>query len=46
MRVEGDDADPATWRRAGAQIMGEIARLVAGLKPLIPDRRRPLERPA
>jgi 1-acyl-sn-glycerol-3-phosphate acyltransferase len=46
MMVEGDPDDPKTWRLAGQQIMGEIARLVAGLKPLLPDRRRPLKRPA
>jgi len=46
MMVEGDPDDPKTWRLAGQQIMGEIARLVAGLKPLLPDRRRPLARPA
>jgi 1-acyl-sn-glycerol-3-phosphate acyltransferase len=44
MMVEGDPDDPLTWRLAGQQIMGEIARLVAGLKPLLPDRRRPLHR--
>jgi 1-acyl-sn-glycerol-3-phosphate acyltransferase len=46
MTVEGDSTDPATWRRAGTEIMGEIARLVAGLKPLVADLRRPLKRPA
>jgi 1-acyl-sn-glycerol-3-phosphate acyltransferase len=37
---------PETWRPAGEQIMGEIARLVAGLRPAVPDRRRPMRRPA
>jgi 1-acyl-sn-glycerol-3-phosphate acyltransferase len=46
MVVEGDPDEPRTWRLAGTQIMGEIGRLVASLKPLLPDRRRPLQRSA
>jgi 1-acyl-sn-glycerol-3-phosphate acyltransferase len=46
MQIEGDPESPAEWRAAGRTIMDEIARLVASLKPVIPDQRRPLEKPA
>jgi 1-acyl-sn-glycerol-3-phosphate acyltransferase len=41
MRPSGSIEDPTTWKAAGAQIMEEISRLVASLRPVIPDRRRP-----
>jgi 1-acyl-sn-glycerol-3-phosphate acyltransferase len=41
MRPSGSIDDPTAWKAAGAEIMGEIGRLVASLRPVIPDRRRP-----
>lgn len=38
--------DPAGWRTAGARVMEEIGRLIAGLRPVVPDRRRPKKRAA
>lgn len=35
----GDSID--AWRQTGQEIMDEIAVLVAGLRPIVPDRRRP-----
>jgi 1-acyl-sn-glycerol-3-phosphate acyltransferase len=40
MKPNGSIEDPTTWKAAGAEIMEEISRLVAGLRPIIPDRRR------
>jgi 1-acyl-sn-glycerol-3-phosphate acyltransferase len=43
----GDAESPAAWRAAGARLMEEIGKLVAGLRPVVPDRRRPRKkRPA
>ncbi|MGH2753710.1 MAG: lysophospholipid acyltransferase family protein [Actinomycetota bacterium] len=41
MTVSGSLEQPHTWRRTGAEIMEEIARLLAGIRPVVPDRRRP-----
>jgi 1-acyl-sn-glycerol-3-phosphate acyltransferase len=41
MNITGDFSSPAAWQEAGKTIMAEISRLVAGLRPLVPDRRRP-----
>jgi 1-acyl-sn-glycerol-3-phosphate acyltransferase len=40
MQVDGDPESPPDWDAAGAQIMNEISLLLAGLRPMIPDRRR------
>ncbi|MFN2488390.1 MAG: lysophospholipid acyltransferase family protein [Actinomycetota bacterium] len=42
--IEGSVDSPAHWRRGAAQLMDEIAMLVASLKPVVPDGRRPLSR--
>jgi 1-acyl-sn-glycerol-3-phosphate acyltransferase len=39
--VTGSPDSPAAWMGAGRQIMDEIGALVAELRPLVPDRRRP-----
>ena len=41
IQPSGSIDDPGTWKAAGAEVMEEIARLVASLRPVIPDRRRP-----
>ena len=41
IQLSGSIDDPGTWKAAGAEIMEAIARLVASLRPVIPDRRRP-----
>jgi 1-acyl-sn-glycerol-3-phosphate acyltransferase len=41
MDLTGSVDDPSTWKAAGAEIMDQIGRLVASLRPVIPDRRRP-----
>lgn len=46
MEVEGDPDSPRDWRAAGDRITSEIGRLVASIKPVIPDRRRPLGKSA
>jgi 1-acyl-sn-glycerol-3-phosphate acyltransferase len=46
MEVAGDPDSPHDWRMTGERITAEIGRLVASLKPVIPDRRRPLEKSA
>jgi 1-acyl-sn-glycerol-3-phosphate acyltransferase len=46
MAIEGDPESRADRYRAGEQIMDAIAALVASIKPVVPDGRRPLERPA
>jgi 1-acyl-sn-glycerol-3-phosphate acyltransferase len=42
VELNGDVGSPQAWRAAGERIMGEIGRLVAGLKPVVADSRRPL----
>jgi 1-acyl-sn-glycerol-3-phosphate acyltransferase len=39
--VTGSPDSPAAWVEAGRKIMEEIGGLVAELRPLVPDRRRP-----
>jgi 1-acyl-sn-glycerol-3-phosphate acyltransferase len=39
--INGDFLSPADWQQAGRTIMDEISVLVAGLRSLVPDRRRP-----
>jgi 1-acyl-sn-glycerol-3-phosphate acyltransferase len=41
MNLTGDFSSSDDWQRAGRMIMDEISVLVAGLRPLVPDRRRP-----
>jgi 1-acyl-sn-glycerol-3-phosphate acyltransferase len=41
ININGDFLSPADWQQAGRTIMDEISVLVAGLRPLVPDRRRP-----
>jgi 1-acyl-sn-glycerol-3-phosphate acyltransferase len=41
MYIEGDADSPAEWKRAGDEVMDAIAALLAGLRPAVPDRRRP-----
>lgn len=38
---EGDPDSPGEWERVGGEVMDELARLVARLRPIVPDRRRP-----
>lgn len=40
MQVNGDPGSRAEWARVGGEVMAEIARLVASLRPAVPDRRR------
>lgn len=40
MQVTGDVSSAADWARVGTELMAEIARLVASLRPAVPDRRR------
>lgn len=40
MQVSGDVSSAVEWARAGSEVMAEIARLVASLRPAVPDRRR------
>jgi 1-acyl-sn-glycerol-3-phosphate acyltransferase len=42
LQVSGSPDDPAEWQRAGRQITDEISKVVASLRPLVPDRRRPV----
>ena len=46
LRVAGDPASPEDWERVGREVMAEIARLLASLRPAVPDRRRPLRKKA
>jgi 1-acyl-sn-glycerol-3-phosphate acyltransferase len=46
MRLEGDANSREQCRAAGQTLMEEIARLGAGLRPVVPDRRRPLGKTA
>lgn len=41
MNLTGDFSSSEDWQTAGRRIMEEISVLVAGLRPLVPDRRRP-----
>jgi 1-acyl-sn-glycerol-3-phosphate acyltransferase len=46
MRIEGSPDSREDWARAGEDIMDAISTLTAGLRPLVPDRRRPPGRSA
>jgi 1-acyl-sn-glycerol-3-phosphate acyltransferase len=46
LEITGDLDSQEDRRAAAERIMDEIAALVASLKPVVPDTRRPLERPA
>jgi 1-acyl-sn-glycerol-3-phosphate acyltransferase len=39
--IEGDFNTPSDWRNAGKTIMEAVSLLVAGIRPSVPDRRRP-----
>lgn len=41
MRVSGDPTNIEDLRRGGQEIMSAISTLVASLRPIVPDRRRP-----
>lgn len=41
LQPTGDPASRDDWARCGHRVMGEVARLVASLRPAVPDRRRP-----
>lgn len=41
MTVAGDPSSRDGWKRVGADVMAEIGRLVASLRAVVPDRRRP-----
>ncbi len=41
IEVAGDPDSPENWRRLSDEIMDRIRVLVAGLRPAVPDRRRP-----
>jgi 1-acyl-sn-glycerol-3-phosphate acyltransferase len=41
MDIEGSPDAREDWERAGVEIMEAIGTLAAGLRPLVPDRRRP-----
>ena len=41
VEVSGDFDSPADWQVAGRRIMDAISVLVAGLRPIVPDRRKP-----
>ncbi len=46
IRLEGDPGSRTAWVEVGERVMSEIARLVASLRPALPDRRRPAKRSA
>ncbi len=46
MEMMGDASSSEDWQRCGEQVMVEIARLVASLRPAVPDRRRTKRRAA
>ena len=46
LAVRGDADDPEGWDRIARQVMEAIALLTAGLRPAVPDRRRPKKRAA
>jgi 1-acyl-sn-glycerol-3-phosphate acyltransferase len=39
--IEGDFDTPRDWQAAGKKVMDAIAVLLAGIRPAVPDRRRP-----
>ena len=40
MEMNGSPDSPDDWKRCGEAVMDQIARLVASLRPAVPDRRR------
>lgn len=38
---DGDRSSSSDWESVGTEVMSEIGRLVASLRPVVPDRRRP-----
>lgn len=46
LRVVGDPNSAEDWRRVAAEVMEQIAVLVASLRPIVPDRRRPARKKA
>ena len=40
LAIEGDPGSAADWARVGGEVMTEVARLVASLRPAVHDRRR------
>ncbi len=46
MPVSGDPGSPDAWRRVSDELMERIAVLVASLRPVVPDQRRPSRRSA
>lgn len=46
MKISGDPDSRDDWRRVSAEVMEQIGILVAGLRPIIPDRRRPARKKA
>lgn len=40
MEMKGDASSAADWARVGREVMAEVARVVASLRPAVPDRRR------
>lgn len=46
MKVSGNVDSTADWRRISEALMDEIERLVASLRPAVPDRRRPKKKKA
>ena len=41
MHVKGDSSSAEVWARVGREVMAEVSRLVASLRPAVTDRRRP-----
>jgi 1-acyl-sn-glycerol-3-phosphate acyltransferase len=46
MDVSGDPDSPEDWQRVSDEVMEQIGVLVAGLRPIVPDRRRPARKKA
>ena len=46
MTVSGDPDSPERWEEISAQLMERIGILVASLRPVVPDRRRPARKSA
>jgi 1-acyl-sn-glycerol-3-phosphate acyltransferase len=41
LQIAGSADDPSDWDRVGETVMNAISSLLAGLRPAVPDRRRP-----
>jgi 1-acyl-sn-glycerol-3-phosphate acyltransferase len=46
MQVTGEPNDALDWQRVGEEVMAQVSRLVASLRPAVPDRRRIKKRAA